>query len=192
MSNNRPEDKIYTSKDGRENRSWDYIAYAEGEDKDYVLEWGKDHWESYYDDMEAKYPGFERPWNGIPGWNSHPAHHREEIAERAKEATKAWEAQRVMIRNMENAAKTNRAVAMGPEEKAAVAAREVAAKKCAEKCAEKAAAEYQQGIALERRESTGGRRRTSNAKYYNKRRGTKRRRAKQHRSKKHRSKKHRS
>ena len=38
----------------------------------------------------------------------------------------------------------------------------------------------------------GGRRRTSNAKYYNKRRGTKRRRAKQHRSKKHRSKKHRS
>ena len=42
------------------------------------------------------------------------------------------------------------------------------------------------------REMGGGRRRTSNAKYYNKRRGTKRRRSKRHRSKKHRSKKHRS
>ena len=41
-------------------------------------------------------------------------------------------------------------------------------------------------------EMGGGRRRTSNAKYYNKRRGTKRRRSKRHRSKKHRSKKHRS
>jgi hypothetical protein len=35
--------------------------------------------------------------------------------------------------------------------------------------------------------STGGRRRTKNAKYYNKRRGTKRRRSKRRRSKKHRA-----
>jgi hypothetical protein len=36
-------------------------------------------------------------------------------------------------------------------------------------------------------DSGGGRRRTKNAKYYNKRRGTKRRRSKRHRSKKHRA-----
>ena len=186
-----PEFTIHTSKDGLEKKSWRDIAYAEGVDPDFVRDWDRETWDGYYGEMEKKYPGFERPWKGLPESNSHPSLHRAEMATMAAKAALASAAYDIPKR-MQFVDKAKKAAASGAVAMAELAAREEAVKRCAERCAKKEATEFREAKALERRESTGGRRRTSNAKYYNKRRGTKRRRSKRHRSKKHRSKKHRS
>ncbi len=157
------EDLIMVSKDGKERKRWLDIAFATDENQhDIDTMWDHNTWENYNWDMEQKFPGLKLPDRRGGFWrDDNPLWERL----RKKNAAPIYERTELTDDNgayQKGLAKYKKADSEMKERVSEAMAREIT-------------------------ESTGGRRRTKNAKYYIKRRGTKRRRSKRHRSKKHRA-----
>jgi hypothetical protein len=154
------EDLIMVSKDGKERKPWMRIALAKDEPPEDVNEWNADLWDTYYMEMERKWNDFKRPHEDF--WESeNPVWARI----RKKNTPPIYERTELT------------------DDTGAYNKRQAEYNK-----ADKEMKEMQrEAMAREFTESAGGRRRTKNAKYYIKRRGTKRRRSKRHRSKRHRA-----